>query len=84
MAVGTELTSRERSVLQEQRQASSAACVRLGPTGLDQVGGPSTLPYVGDLALTVERAGATIDLDCSLCQAGTFGTGSGKRRLGRS
>jgi LSD1 subclass zinc finger protein len=30
-----------------------------------------------DLMRTVYPAGATADINCSLCQAGTYGTGSG-------
>jgi hypothetical protein len=78
--------------VQAPQQVSTAACAGQGPTRRDQVRVhrgdcvPSPAPVVcwhGLMAalpgvnLKVWRAGAATDVNCSLCQAGTYGTGSG-------
>ncbi len=44
-------------------------------------GDDSCLAISRDLTLMVWTAGATSSLNCSLCEAGTYGTGSGQGAL---
>jgi hypothetical protein len=61
-------------VIQDLSQLLSAACVRLGLTGQGQV---SFLPRLLAVCALNGDAGATGKVECSLCAAGTFLTGSG-------
>ena len=69
---------------------ATAACARQGPSGPDQVRMPQFLVQLSthytwlisqQLSQVIWSAGSDTAANCSLCEAGTFGTGSGQGAL---